>query len=129
VSLLDIARPSGLHRAVDEVHRLRHLLAKAHAGLGLMRDQLDQAHAARDAANAKVSQLGEVTAQLAETTQHADALEVEVTALRSQLANTRKVGSLAAHPAVAETQPIPVLPLHLSPLAGTSPTHVPGWAR
>jgi hypothetical protein len=126
MSLLDIARPSGLHRAVDEVHRLRHLLAKAHAGLGLMRYQLDQANAGRDAANAKVSELGEVTAQLAEATQQLRAQTAELRELRAFYANATKVGDLTAHPAVAETQPIPVLPLHLSPLAGTSPSHVPG---
>ncbi|MFD5508955.1 hypothetical protein ACFWIB_14430 [Streptomyces sp. NPDC127051] len=111
MSLLGIARPQRQHRAVDEVNRLRHLLAKAHAGLGLMRHQLDQATAARDAANAKVSYLGEVEAQAAEATQRADALEAEVLALRSQLANTRKAGALTAHPAVTDTQWIPVLTL------------------
>lgn len=124
MSLLGISRPPRAHRAVDEVVRLRHLLAKAHAGLGLMHHRLHEATAARDAANAKVSRLGEVEAQLAETTQYATHLEAEVIALRSQLANSRKVGALTAHPAVTETQPIPVLPLHLSPLA--SPSHVPG---
>ncbi|MFK0045466.1 hypothetical protein ACIQU4_15335 [Streptomyces sp. NPDC090741] len=127
MSLLGISRPPRAHRAVDEVVRLRHLLARAHAGLGLMRRQLDAATAGWDTANAKVSQLGEIEAQLAETTQRADAFEAEARALRSQLANARKVSGLAAHPAVAETQPIPVVvPLHLSPLAGTAPSHLPG---
>lgn len=111
MSLLGIARLPRAHRAVDEVDRLRHLLAKAHAGLGLMRHQLDQATAARDAANAKVSRLGEVEAQAAEATHRADTLAAEVIALRSQLANTRKAGDLTSHPAVTETQPIPILTL------------------
>lgn len=121
-----IARPVRRHRAVDEVERLRHRLAKAYAGLGLMRCQLDQATAARDAANAKVSRLGEVEAQLAETTRQLNAQTAELRELRAFYANATKVSDLGSHPAVTETQPIPVLPLHQSPLAGASPSHVPG---
>lgn len=109
MSLLGISRPPRAHRAVDEVVRLRHRLAKARAGLGLLRHQLDEANAARDAANAKVSQLGEVEAQLAETTQRATRLEAEVTALRAQLANTNAVSDRPAYAAVTETQEIQII--------------------
>jgi hypothetical protein len=120
-------RGTGQHRMVDENTRLEHRLDKSSAANGELRRRLAEATEARDAANAKVSYLGEIEAQLAATTQRADSLEVEVTALRSQLANMRKVSDLGAHSAVTATQPIPVLPLHLSPLAGnTSPSHVPG---
>jgi multidrug efflux pump subunit AcrA (membrane-fusion protein) len=111
VILLDIARPSGLHRAVDEVLRLRYLLDKAKAGNTELRRRLLEATTARDAANAKASQLGDAELRAAEATQRADNLEREVTALRSQLANSRKVGDLPAHPAVTETQRIPVFTL------------------
>lgn len=118
----------GQHRMVDENTRLQYRLDKSSAANGELRRRLADATDARDAANAKVSYLGEIAAQLAETTHRADSLEVEVTALRSALANARKVGDLPAHPAVTETQAMPtvVLPLHLSPLAGISPSHVPG---
>ncbi|GAA3384373.1 hypothetical protein [Streptomyces racemochromogenes] len=126
MSLLGIARPSGRHRVLDRLLQLEHLLARERAATGELRRRLVEATEARDAANAKASRLGDAVIREAEATQRATALEAEVTALRSQLANHRKTGTLAAHPAVAETQPIPVLPLHLSPLAGTSPTHIPG---
>lgn len=122
------ARGSGQRRMVDENTRLQHRLEKSSAANGELRRRLAEASGARDAANAKVSRLDEIEAQLAETTRYADSLKAEVTALRSALANARKVSDLPTHPAVTETQPIPVLPLHLSPLAGVSPSHVPGRA-
>lgn len=109
MSLLGISRLPRAHRAVDEVDRLRHLLAKAHAGLGLMRHQLDQANAARDAANAKVSRLGDAELRAAEATHRADTLAAEVIALRSQLANVNVVSDRPARAAVTETQPIPIV--------------------
>lgn len=126
MSLLDIARPGGRHRVLDRLLLLEHRLAKSTAANGELRRRLLEATTARDTANAKASQLGDAELRAAEATQRADNLEREVTALRSQLANARKVGDLPAHPAVTETQAIPVLPLHLSPLAGVSPAHVPG---
>ncbi|MFF4848740.1 hypothetical protein [Streptomyces sp. NPDC001194] len=111
MSLADIVRPHGRHRAVDEVARLRTLNLSLLVLLWHLMRRLVEATAARDAANAKVSFLGEVAAQAAEATQRADRLEAEVIALRAQLANNRKAGSLAAHPAVTDTQWIPVLTL------------------
>ncbi|MEU7066945.1 hypothetical protein [Streptomyces sp. NPDC046161] len=126
MSIIDMARPSGLHRAVDEVHRLRRLLDKAHAGNAELRRRLDEATGARDAANAKASQLRDAQIQAAAVTQQLQAQTAELQELRAFYANATKVGDLTAHPAVAETQPIAVLPLHLSPLA--SPTRTPGGA-
>lgn len=111
MSLADIVRPGGRHRAVDEVARLRQQMYPLLILVCWLMGKLREATAARDAANAKVSRLGEVEAQLAETTRYAEALEAEVLALRSQLANSRKAGALTAHPAVAETQWIPVVTL------------------
>ena len=127
MSLLGIARPSGMHRAVDEVLRLRYLLDKARAGNTELRHRLGEATAARDTANAKASQLRDAEIRAAEATRQLQAQTAELRSLRAFHANATKVGDLGQHPAVTETQPIPVLPLHLSPLAGnTSPSHVPG---
>ncbi|MER6778413.1 MULTISPECIES: hypothetical protein [unclassified Streptomyces] len=104
-----IAHPTGRRRAVDEVARLRaQSLSLVVLVWHLMR-RLVEATAARDAANAKISQLGEVEAQLAETTQHATRLEAEVTALRAQLANTNAVSDRPAYAAVTETQEIQII--------------------
>ncbi len=110
MSLPLIARPRGQHRAIDRVTVLEHQLAKAQAGIRLLQARLAEANEARDAANAKASQLE-------------DALLVAVEATRQ---NTTAVSSLTAHPAVTDTQPIAVVPLHLAPFASTSPSHVPG---
>ncbi|MBT2467790.1 hypothetical protein J7E97_07870 [Streptomyces sp. ISL-66] len=105
-----IARPRGQHRAIDRIPVLEHQLAKAEAGIRLLRQRLAEATEARDAANAKASRLE-------------DQLLVAVEATRQ---NTTAVSSLTAHPAVTAAQPIPVLPLHQSPLAAAGPAHVPG---
>lgn len=102
MSILGIARPTGKRRAVDEVDRLRAQMRLLVFLLWWLAVQLAQAAA-------KASRCSEAEEQAAEATQRADALEAEVTALRSQLANVRKRGDLAAHLAVAETQPIPVV--------------------
>lgn len=117
MSLLGIARPSGLHRAVDRVRELREALAEAAVRYADLSRRFAEATAARDAANAKASRLGDAELRAAEATQRADNLEAEVTALRSQLANSRKTGDLGQHPAVTETQPIPVV----SHLASANP--------
>lgn len=109
------ARPKGQHRMADENTRLQYRLDKSSAANDELRRRLAEATTARDTANAKVSYLGEIEAQLAATTHRADALEREVTALRSQLANTRKVGDLSAHPAVTETQSMPAVSKPASP--------------
>lgn len=129
MSLLDIARTSGRHRALDEVLRLRYLLDKAKAGNSELRRRLHEATAARDTANAKASHLRDVELQATEVTRQLEAQTAELLALRAFKANATKVSDLTAHMAVTETQPIPVPPLHLSPLAGVSPSHVPGGSR
>lgn len=106
-----ITHPTGKRRAVDEVTRLRSQLVPLLILICDLSRRLAIATAGWDAANAKASQLGDVELRAAEATQRADALEREVTALRSQLANTRKVGDLGQHPAVTETQAMPVLTL------------------
>jgi len=111
VSLLGIARPSGTHRAVDRLVVLQHRLMKAHAGLGLLRHQLDEATAARDAANAKVNRLGDAELRAAEATRQLQAQTAELRELRAFKANATKVGDLSSHPAVADTQPIPTVSL------------------
>ncbi|MFE2324653.1 hypothetical protein ACFXD5_12160 [Streptomyces sp. NPDC059385] len=110
MSVLHIGRPRGQHRAVDRVATLEHQLEKAQALTADLQYRLTIATAGWDNANAKVSQLRDELSRAAEATRQ----------------NTAAVSSLTAHPAVAETQPIPVVPLHQSPLAGVSPSHLPG---
>lgn len=126
MSLLDIARPRGQHRAIDRVAQLERDLAQAAAIEADLRYRLAIATAGWDTANAKASQLRDVELRAAEATRQLQAQTAELYELRAFYANATKVSSLSLHPAVAETQPIPVLPLHLSPLAGVSPSHVPG---
>jgi chromosome segregation ATPase len=112
VSLRGIARPRGQHRAVDRVAVLEHQLEKARTLAANLQYRLAIATAERQHAEAKANQLrGELSRAVEATRQ-----------------NTAAVSSLTSQPAVAETQPIPVLPLHLSPLAGISPSHIPGGA-
>lgn len=103
-------RGHGQHRAADEVTRLRAELDQERARSADLRRQLDTATTGWDAANVKVNQLRDELARAVEATRQ----------------NQTAVSSLTAHPAVTETQPIPVVPLHLAPFASTSPTHVPG---
>jgi chromosome segregation ATPase len=109
VSLL-IARQRGQHRAIDRVAVLEHRLARAEAGLRLLQQRLAEANDARDKANARASQLEDQLLTAAEATRQ----------------NQTAVSSLTAHPAVADTQPFQVLPLHLAPFASISPTRIPG---
>ncbi|MFK0222846.1 hypothetical protein ACIQWN_32220 [Streptomyces vinaceus] len=102
-------RGHGQHRAIDEVARLRTQMYPLLVYVAWLIGKLREATTARDAANAKVSRLGEVEAQLAETTQRADALTAEVTALRAQLANACAVSDRPARAAVTATQPIPIV--------------------
>jgi hypothetical protein len=124
VTLLDIARPGGRHRMLDRLLQLEHRLAKSTAANGELRRRLAEATTARDTANAKASQLRDAQIRAAEATRQLQDQTAELLELRAFYANATKVGDLSSHPAVAETQPIPVLPLHLSPLA--SPAHIPG---
>ncbi|MFF5778113.1 hypothetical protein ACFY7Y_14330 [Streptomyces virginiae] len=110
MSLLGIPRPGGRHRAVDEVVRLRAELDQERARTADLRRQLGEERAARDNANAKASRLRDERDRAVEATRQ----------------NQQAVSSLTAHPAVAETQPIPVVPLHLAPFASTDPASVPG---
>lgn len=126
MSLLGIARPGGRHRAVDEVLRLRSQLVPLLILICDLSRRLAVATAGWDAANAKANRLGDAESRAAEATRQLQAQTAELYELRAFYANATKVGDLTAHPAVTETQPIPVLPLHLSPLAGTSPSHVLG---
>lgn len=121
-----IAHPTGRHRAADEVLRLRSQLVPLLILICDLSRRLAVAMAGWDAANAKANRLSDVEEIAAEATQTLRAQTAELLELRAFHANATAVGDLAAHPAVAETQPIPVLPLHLSPLAGVSPSHVPG---
>ncbi|WP_327307943.1 hypothetical protein OG730_34725 [Streptomyces sp. NBC_01298] len=127
MSLLGIARPHGRHRAVDEVLRLRSQLVPLLILICDLSRRLAIATAGWDAANAKASRLGDAESRAAEATRQLQAQTAELHALRAFKANANAVSDLPWHPAVAETQPIPVLPLHLSPLAGVSPGHVPGF--
>lgn len=106
----DLAHGHGQHRAVDEVTRLRAELDQERARSADLRRQLDTATDGWDAANAKASQYRDERDRAVEATRQ----------------NTTAASSLTAHPAVSETQPIPVVPLHLAPFASTSPAHVPG---
>lgn len=97
-----IAHPTGRRRAVDEVDRLRAQMRLLLFLIWWLAVQLAQAAT-------KASRCSVAEEQAAEATRRADSLEAEVTALRSQLANVRKRGDLPSHPAVTETQPIPVV--------------------
>lgn len=111
MSLADIVRPHGRHRAVDEVARLRaQSLSLVVLVCHLMR-RLVEATAARDAANAKASRLGDAELRAAEATRRLEAQTAELRELRAFKANATRVGDLKSHPAVAETQPIPVVSL------------------
>jgi hypothetical protein len=110
VSVLGIARPRGQHRAVDRVAVLEHQLEKARAVAAELQYRLAIATTERQHAEAKASQLRDELSRAVEATRQ----------------NATAVSSLTSHPAVAETQPISVLPLHISPLASTSLSHIPG---
>ncbi|MFG2412341.1 hypothetical protein [Streptomyces goshikiensis] len=116
MTLLGIARPLGLHRAVDEVRRLREALAEAAARYADLSRRYAEATTARDAANAKASQLRDAHIRAAEATRKLHAQTAELRELRAFKANATRVGDLRTHPAVVETQPIPVVPS-----ASTSP--------
>ncbi|MEU8839996.1 hypothetical protein AB0D97_12815 [Streptomyces roseus] len=109
MSLLGIARPHGRHRAVDEVTRLRRQMFPLIVLIVDLMRRLVEATAARDAANAKASRLGDAELRAAEATQRADALAAEVTALNAALANATAVSDRPARAAVTETQPIPIV--------------------
>ena len=129
MSLLAIARPSGLHRAVDEVNRLRRLLARSEAGRTELRRRLAEAVAAEDTANAKASRLEDALEIAAGVTQERDALLAELAALRAELATATAVSSLPARevwPSGEDTQPIRVVPLWVAHAGSTDPTHLPG---
>ncbi|KOU30004.1 hypothetical protein ADK53_30525 [Streptomyces sp. WM6373] len=104
------SRPRGQRRAVDEVTRLRAELDQERARSADLRRQLDTATTGWDQANAKVNRLRDERDRAVEATRQ----------------NQTAVSSLTAHPAVTDTQPIPVLPLHLAPFASPDPAHVPG---
>ncbi|MEW1803266.1 hypothetical protein ACIGO7_35625 [Streptomyces virginiae] len=89
------SRPRGQRRAVDEVTRLRAELDQERARSRDLRRQRDEAQEARDKANAKVNRLRDERDRAVEATRQ----------------NQTAVSSLTAHPAVTETQPIPVLTL------------------
>jgi hypothetical protein len=121
-----IAHPTGRRRAVDEVLRLRSQLVPLLILICDLSRRLAVAVAGWDAANAKANRLGDAESRAAEAMRQLQAQTAELRELRAFKANATAVSDLGAHPAVAETQPIPVLPLHLSPLASVSPSHVPG---
>ncbi|MFE2164822.1 hypothetical protein ACFXB3_07080 [Streptomyces sp. NPDC059447] len=95
MSLLHIGRPRGQHRAIDRVATLEHQLEKTRALAVDLQYRLAIATTGWDNANAKVSQLRDELSRAVEATRQ----------------NTAAVSSLTAHPAVAETQPFPVITL------------------
>lgn len=105
------ARGHGRHRAVDEVIRLRTQLVPLLILICDLSRRLAVAVAGWDAANAKASRLGDAEARAAEATRQLQAQTAELLELRAFKANHTRVSELAAHPAVAETQPIPVITL------------------
>jgi hypothetical protein len=115
VSLLGIARPHGRHRAVDEVLRLRFQLVPLLILICDLSRRLAVAVAGWDAANAKASRLGDAESRAAEATRQLHAQTAELRALRAFKANANAVSDLPWHPAVTETQPIPVVSTSTSP--------------
>lgn len=105
------ARGHDKHRAVDEVLRLRSQLVPLLILICDLSRRLAVAMAGWDAANAKASQLGDAESRAAEATRRLQAQTAELYELRAFYANATKVGDLTAHPAVTETQRIPVITL------------------
>ncbi|MFB8393711.1 hypothetical protein [Streptomyces yangpuensis] len=96
MSLADIARlrprGRGQHRAIDRVTQLEAELQQERARSADLRRQLDTAKDGWDKANAKASQYRDERDRAVEATRQ----------------NQQAVSSLTAHPAVADTQRIPV---------------------
>lgn len=111
MSLLGIARPGGRHRAVDEVLRLRSQLVPLLILICDLSRRLAVATAGWDAANAKANRLSEIEETAAEATRQLQAQTAELYELRAFYANATKVSDLGQHPAVTETQRIPVITL------------------
>ncbi|MEV6580198.1 hypothetical protein AB0M92_18770 [Streptomyces sp. NPDC051582] len=122
-------RGHGQHRAVDEVARLRAQMYPLLVLVAWLIGKLREATAARDTANAKVSRLGEIEAQLAETTHQLTVQTAELRELRAFKANHSRTGDLRNHPAVAETQPIPVVSLASTNLAVYAPMRLSAAAE
>ncbi|WP_327738401.1 hypothetical protein OG749_36065 [Streptomyces nojiriensis] len=93
--LRERTRGHGQHRAVDEVIRLRAELDQERARTTDLRRQLDTAKNGWDKANAKASQYRDERDRAVEATRQ----------------NRQAVSFLTAHPAVADTQPTPILTL------------------
>ncbi|WP_412078980.1 hypothetical protein ACLF6K_37185 [Streptomyces xanthophaeus] len=119
MSLLHIARPGGKHRSASR--------PQIAADLDACRRQKDAATIAaiRYATDAKElqQQLDTAGIELSGVRLDLEEAQREITRLTAALANATSVSDLGQHPAVTETQPIPVLPLHQSPLA--NPAHIP----
>lgn len=106
-----IAHPKGRHRAADEVVRLRSQLVPLLILICDLSRRLAVAVAGWDAANAKVSRLSGIEETAAETTRQLREQTAELLELRAFHANATAVSDLGQHPAVTETQAIPVLTL------------------
>jgi len=109
VSLLDIGRPGGRHRAADEVARLRESLAEAAVRYADLSRRYAEATAGWDTANAKVSRLRDVQLRAAEATRQLADRDAEITALKAALANATAVSDRPARAAVTATHPIPIV--------------------
>lgn len=112
--LRDRTRGRGQHRAIDRVTQLEAALNQERARTADLRRQLALATDGWDTANAKASRYRDERDRAVEATRQ----------------NQQAVCSLTAHPAVADTQPTPVVPLWQATFAArpgnADPAHVPG---
>lgn len=117
-----ITHPTGRHRAADEVLRLRSQLVPLLILICDLSRRLAVAMAGWDAANAKANRLSSIEEIAAEATRQLQAQTVELLELRAFKANATAVSDLGAHPAVTETQPIPVVS---KPASSSTAEYVP----
>lgn len=120
MSLLGIARPGGRHRSatIRELHNRITALQTSRREL-----KTTVARLAHDR-HLLERQLDATGIELSGTRLDLEEAQREIRSLRAALANATSASALHLHAAVVETQPIPVVPLHLSPLA--NPAHSPG---
>lgn len=127
MSILDTFRGTGSRRAVDKVAELRDenrrlitMLAGSDDFFAIQGQLITDLEADVRRLKRQVESGEQTIAQLEAVVRLRDR---EIDQLKHRLA----VGVKAEH-VIAETQPIPVLPLWQSPLAGTDPAHIPTLA-
>lgn len=113
------------HKAVDEVDRLRHQLAGAGHCIAGLRQQVAEARAAEDRANAKAVRVDEAEARAVAAEQKLAEQAAELRQLRAFKANVTSIdvppGHRDVHPDDQPTAPVDVKPLWAA--LGIGPVH------